>query len=161
MKIIIIILLMLAATTAQGASVGVIDIEPHHAGAMIMTINDYAPDATVYLMLVKDADDLFDAIVFMVALKVDIISMSICRETPKLREEAAIYMAAQRGIVMVAAAGNKNWLMDRLHKAAGMYSEVKYPANYPQVIAVTGDERGSSFACARAAGMIARRLGCQ
>ncbi len=61
-----------------------------------------------------------------------VVNMSFGMEKMSESLRRAIYKAYRKGIVMLAAAGNK-----------GIYGKVDFPARYPETIAVTAtDKRG-------------------
>jgi hypothetical protein len=61
--------------------------------------------------------------------RIDVVTMSLGRRSPSNSLEAALTLAEQQGIILVAAAGQ--W---PLHPG----TNTRYPAAYPSVIAVTG-----------------------
>ena len=90
-----------------------------------------APDAELFVVRVLDDEGLGNSyhvaqgIVQAVDLGVKIINMSlgVYQDTPLLRQ--AVNYAHERGVLMVAAAGNDG------------YSRMPYPAAYPEVLSVT------------------------
>lgn len=90
-----------------------------------------APEAELFVVRVLDDEGLgnsyhvAEGIVQAVDLGVKVINMSlgVYQDTPLLRQ--AVAYAEERGVLMVAAAGNDG------------YDRMPYPAAYPQVLAVT------------------------
>jgi len=99
-----------------------------------------APDAELFVVRVLDDEglgnsyDVAKGIVQAVDLGVKIINLSlgVYQDTPLLRQ--AVSYADERGVLMVAAAGNDG------------YSRMPYPAAYPQVLAVTAVDAGGQHA---------------
>jgi subtilisin family serine protease len=84
------------------------------------------------------------ALDWLVANRVTVVNLSLSGQPNRLLERAA-RRAAERGTILVAAAGN-----------GGPEAEPAYPAAYPEVIAVTAvDERGQAFAGANRGDYIA------
>jgi hypothetical protein len=61
---------------------------------------------------------------------VDVISMSVGRRAPYSHLEKAVLLAERRGVIVVAAAGQGPRLPEQ--------GSVRFPANYPSVVAVSG-----------------------
>ena len=99
-----------------------------------------APAAELFVVRVLDDEglgnsyDVAQGIVQAVDLGVQIINMSlgVYQDTPLLRQ--AVKYADDRGVIMVAAAGNDG------------YNWVPYPAAYPQVLAVTAVDASGQHA---------------
>lgn len=64
-----------------------------------------------------------DAIVWAVDHGADVINLSFGNETPSETELAAVRYATERGVTILASAGNR-------------FNRISYPAGYPEVIAV-------------------------
>jgi len=163
-----------------------------HGTLIARTIKEIYPEAELYIVKVMGKDGLLiDEAAVISGLEwatekgVDIINMSLrLRNSDGLHR--AIKKAYERGIVIVAAAGNKTSIMGSLSRQYSIpdtqYSEVAYPAKYEEVIAVgaldkygrvydgsikdekvevfcrgyKGKAAGTSIASAYAAGFIAR-----
>jgi len=163
-----------------------------HGTLMVGIIKEVYPQAELYIVKVMGKDGLLideEAVIsgleWATEKGVDIINMSLrLRNSNGLHR--AIKKAYERGIVIVAAAGNKTSIMGSLSTQYSIpdtqYSEVAYPAKYEEVIAVgaldkygrvydgsikdekvellcrgyKGKTAGTSIASAYAAGFIAR-----
>ncbi len=99
-----------------------------------------APDAELFVVRVLDDEGMGNSyhvaqgIVQAVDLGVKVINMSlgVYQDTPLLRQ--AVSYAHERGVLMVAAAGNDG------------YNRMPYPAAYPEVLAVTAVDGSGQYA---------------
>lgn len=97
-----------------------------------------APRAYIYAVKAfnrrgtANLSDLLSAINWCIENKMQVVNMSFGMEKMSESLRWAIQKAYRRGIIMVAAAGNK-----------GIYGKVDFPARYPETIAITAtDKRG-------------------
>jgi subtilisin family serine protease len=113
------------AGTIAGCAVesGLIGVAPR---AYIYAVKAFNRKGTANL------SDLLSAINWCIENKMQVVNMSFGMEKMSESLRRAIYKAYRKGIVMLAAAGNK-----------GIYGKVDFPARYPETIAVTAtDKRG-------------------
>lgn len=113
-----------------------------HGTAVASMIRVVAPEATVWAMRVFDntgaaqISDIYEAIIFAADHGVDIINMSFGTTQPSQALEDAMAYARERGVVLVAAAGNNN------------AEPLLYPAaifGVKGIVAVTNDDVKASF----------------
>ena len=120
--------------------VAILDISGDHAIAMrsIVGIAD--------TKIINVRDDFPAGIREAIAWNPDVILMSLQVDDDLDGVHDAIKAAYEAGIILVAAKGNRNWFLDRFKKALGHEGHGYYPAKYPEVIAVGGnDKRGTSY----------------
>jgi len=120
--------------------VAILDVSYDHAKEMRDIV--YAADT----LIINVRDDFPAGILEAIAWEPNIILMSIQVDDEPIGLHDAIKAAYEAGIVLVAAEGNKNWFLDRFKKAMGHDRSGYYPAKYPEVKAVAGnDKRGTSY----------------
>jgi subtilisin family serine protease len=170
-----------------------------HGTAIAKIIKEYNPDAKLYIAKVLNGNGsnfnitpIVNGILWAISCRVDIINISLQIRSDEDAIYDAIKQAYQSGIIIVAAAGNKNDFIDNLvaelHKLSqvnNISTNVKYPANYEEVIAIGairkflgsdrlenyspvgekiefvcngsyGSQKGTSFASARATAIISK-----
>jgi subtilisin family serine protease len=119
-----------------------------HGTLMARIIKEVYPEAELYIIKVIGNDGLLineEAVIlgleWAVSRGVDVINMSLrVKDSERLHE--MIKKAYQQGIVMVAAAGNKNTRLGTLTTRGTInLTEVAYPAKYDEVIAVGALDR--------------------
>ncbi len=162
-----------------------------HGTLMARIVKEAYPEAQLYIVKVMGKDGLLvneKAIVrgieWAVSRDVDIINMSLkVEDSPYLHD--VVRKAHERGIVIVAAAGNKDSIKGTLTARSILSqssTDIAYPARYQEVISVgaldkhgrvyeksmgkeeaeilcrgyKGKKAGTSIACAYAAGFIAK-----
>jgi len=109
-----------------------------HGTLMAEIIKEVNPNAELYIVKVMGKDGLAvneEAVIlgleWAISRDVDVINMSLrLKDSPRLHQ--AIKKAHDKGIVIIAAAGNKTSKMNTLTTEY----EVAYPARYSEVIAV-------------------------
>ena len=117
---------------------------------MASIIKEVYPNIELYIIKVIGKDGLAineEAIVlgieWAISRDVDVINMSLrLKGSEKLHQ--VIKKAYNKGIIIVAAAGNKNSRMDTLtteYDRRNIADEIAYPAKYPEVIAVSAIDR--------------------
>lgn len=101
-------------------------------------ISGIMPNATIYSIKVFDkkgrCGSVSKAINTAIALKVDVINLSLGGKVYVQEEQDAINRATQQGIIVVASAGNDGKKI------------TKYPADYDNVIKVSGSTKNGKFA---------------
>ncbi len=121
-----------------------------HGTLMASIIKEVYPNIELYIIKVIGKDGLAineEAIVlgieWAISRDVDVINMSLrLKGSEKLHQ--VIKKAYNKGIIIVAAAGNKNSRMDTLtteYDRRNIADEIAYPAKYPEVIAVSAIDR--------------------
>jgi subtilisin family serine protease len=121
-----------------------------HGTSIAKIIKEYNPDAKLYIAKVLnhngysvDIEPVVAGIYWAISCRVDIINMSwqVRRDEKAIHD--AIKKAYQNGIIIVAAAGNKNDFIDALIKELNYHynnleiaNEIRYPAIYDEVIAI-------------------------
>ena len=134
---------------------GSVKDENGHGTLMSRIVKEICPQAELYIIKVMGEDGLVvneKAIIlgieWAISKEVDVINMSLrVKGSEKLHE--VIKKAYGKGILIVAAAGNKSSKMGRLtmdHGLSDMNYEVVCPAKYDEVIAVGAlDRRGKVY----------------
>jgi subtilisin len=98
-----------------------------------------APQASIMAYKVLDdtgsgfADDVARAIIYAADHGANIISLSLGFPDPDPAELAAVQYAVGKGVLVVAAAGNESYV-----------GTVRYPAAYPEVVAVASLDRSET-----------------
>lgn len=121
-----------------------------HGTLMAEIIKESCPNAEFYIVkvigrngLVIHEDAVILGIEWAISKKVKVINMSL-RMKPSEMLNQAIKKAHDKGIILVSAAGNNDQYSDsyysvqesRTFTGSGFSSNVAYPAQYPEVIAV-------------------------
>jgi subtilisin family serine protease len=121
-----------------------------HGTSIAKIIKEYNPDAQLYIAKVLnnngcsiDIDPIVAGIYWAISRRVDVINMSWQVRKDDRAIHDAIKQAYLNGIIIVAAAGNKNDFVDTLIKELNYHynnldiaNEIKYPALYDEVIAI-------------------------
>lgn len=119
----------------------------HVAGIIAAADNDIgvvgvAPEVIIHPVKVLDStgagslSDVIEGLQWCIEQKVDLINMSLGARQDSETFREMIKMAAERGIVIVAAAGNSGPAMD----------SIDYPARYPETIAVAASDQQDAIA---------------
>jgi len=122
-----------------------------HGTLIAQIIKESCPNVELYIVKVIGKDGLVineDAVIlgleWAIAKEVKVINMSL-RMKPSQRLYEVIKKAYDKGIILVAAAGNNDKFSNAYYstlevkstaKSSAQNSEVVYPAKYPEVIAV-------------------------
>ncbi len=170
---------------------GSVKDENGHGTLMSGIVKEICPEAELYIVkvmgengLVVNEKAIILGIEWAISKEVDVINMSLrVKKSEKIHE--AIKKAYDKGIIILAAAGNKTSRMGRLTMDCGLSTmdyEAAYPAKYDEVVAVgaldrrgrvykksaggdnvellckgyKGKKAGTSIACAYAAGFAAK-----
>jgi len=115
----------------------------HVAGIIAALKNDYgmigiAPNVELFAIKTMNKNgggnttDIAEGVEWAIQQKMDIINISITSDNNDLALKAMIQKAHEEGILIVAAAGNEG--------LSQQIDSVKYPAKYPEVIAVSATD---------------------